>query len=841
MDPAQWARVDAALRGLLEDEQIDLSTFSEPERELLDRLLISARSEVAGLDSPPAEDQALACGLIQALAEHDGIEPGSRVGVFQIIERIGAGGMGVVFLAERNEGGFDQRVALKLLAHNSRDPAAVRLFERERRLLARLEHPGIARLIDGGLTERDRPWFAMEYIEGQPIERYADARRLGIRKRIELFLQACDALDHAHRQLILHRDIKPANVLVTAAGQVRLVDFGLGRLLHSEKAPQSAETTSDTTIAAGRMTPGYASPEQARGEPVSVASEVYQLGLMLYRLTTGLLPYRIDGHSTYEIARAITDAQIRLPSFRWRDADASARAGRFADTPDRLCRRLAGDLDNIILKALAQTPDQRYGSAERLADDLRRHLDRLPVRARAATKRYRLGRFIQRNRVAVGGIAAFVLLLTASVAVLAIQASALQRERDRALASAARSQRMVEAMAGMIRMSDADRPVEQLYSVGDLLDRYVEYVRDQLDQDPAIRARMLSILGQAMHGIDRWRPARTVLAEALRETESILGDSSDAALEIKQMLAEATAFDGDLAAAVDLLDQAASQHARRSGPDSKAVADTEFLRGFLRTHHAIPGSDPYQAGLDDLRRALSMYRQFFAAPHEKIAQATHALGFKLRDPEAAMDMVQQGLEMTRSLLGREHPITAMRMAELALLIDSHGDPAKAAEIGEEAYVIHVRVQGETHPESLTMLNNLASFHREGGNPQRAVVLYERSHELRRRILPEDHLLLAFTAHGLGNTLRRIGRFAESERWLREALRLCLLHESRNEAVTRENLAKTLRAAGRTADAIRQQELAVVAFETHYGEDSPATRNARRRLGELQGKPEIEDN
>jgi serine/threonine-protein kinase len=832
VDSAQWARVDAALEHLLEGEPVDMSTFSTAERELLDRLLASARGEIPGLDTPPADDEALASELVAALAELDGIEAGSTVGAFRIVERIGAGGMGVVFLAERAEGGFNQRVALKLLARDSVDTGAVRLFERERRLLARLEHPGIARLIDGGLTERDRPWFAMEYIDGEPIAQYADSRRLGIRDRVELFLQACDALDHAHRQLILHRDIKPANVLVTPAGQVRLVDFGLGRLLQSEDEAQADETT----IAAGRMTPGYASPEQARGEPVSVSSEVYQLGLLLYRMTTGLLPYRIEGRSAYEIARAITDAEIRLPSARWRDADAAERAACFGHSADRLRRRLGDDLDNIILKALAQAPDDRYSSAERLADDLRRHLDRLPVRARAATRRYRLGRFIQRNRIAVGGVSAFMLLLTVSVVVLGLQAGALERERDRALASAERSQRMVGALAGMIRMSDADQPVEQLYSLGDLLDRYVDYVRGQLDRDPEVRARMLGILGQAMHGIDRWGPARTVLTEALKETEAILGESSEAALAIKHMLAEATAFDGDLAGAVELLDRAENQHARQSGPDSEPVADAVFLRGFLRTHHVVRDSPDYEAGLTDLRLALTIYRRLFAAPHEKIAQATHALGFKLREPAAAIEMVQQGLEMTRALFGNQHPVTTMRMAELALLVDLHGDPARAANIGEAAYAIHVRLQGETHPESLTMLNNLASFHREGGNPERAVELYRRSHELRKQVLPENHLLLAYTAHGLGNSLRKTGQLDESERWLREALRLCLLHESRNQAITRENLARTLAAAGRMDDALAQQRAAVEAYQAFYGEDSNALLKSRQRLESLKARP-----
>ena len=567
MDPEQWARVDTALQRLLEDEPVDFSTFTTAERALLDRLLSAARGQIPALDTPPADDEALVSGLVAALAELDGIEPGSTVGAFRIIERIGAGGMGVVFLAERAAGDFEQRVALRILARDSVDPGAVRLFERERRLLARLEHSGIARLIDGGLTERDRPWFAMEYIDGEPIQDFADGHRLGIRRRIELFLQACDALDHAHRQLILHRDIKPANILVTATGQVRLVDFGLGRLLQSEDELQMAETT----IAAGRMTPGFASPEQARGEPVSVASEVYQLGLLLYRLITGTPPYRVEGRSAYEIARAITDAEIRLPSSRWRDAGAAERAARFDASPDRLGRQLSGDLDNIVLKALAQAPGKRYGSAEGLAEDLRRHLERLPVRARAATRRYRLGRFVQRNRAVVASVAAFVLLLTASVALLGIQAGALERERDRALASAERSQRMVEAMAGMIRLSDADNRVEQLYSLGDLLDRYVGYVRQELVRDPTIRARLLGILGDALHGIDRWSEARAVLGEAVEGLNRTLGPEHDDVLQLHRLLAEAAAFDGDLDAAVARLDRVLASYHAKAGPDRKST------------------------------------------------------------------------------------------------------------------------------------------------------------------------------------------------------------------------------------------------------------------------------
>jgi len=829
LDPNHWERIDRALARLLDGQAVNMDAFSSEERELLDRLFDSARGELPGLDTPSTAGHALGEALARALAEYDGLTAGARIGPFRILEQIGAGGMGVVFLAERTSGGFEQRVALKVLADTTRDPAVLQLFERERRLLARLEHPGIARLIDGGVTDTGRPWFAMDYVDGEPLLHHAEQHGLGIEARIDLFLQACDALDHAHRQLILHRDIKPANLLVTRDGELRLVDFGLGALLQSEIEPDPAETT----ISAGRMTPSYASPEQARGEPVSIASEVYQLGLLLYRLVGGCLPYRIEGSNAYQIARAIEGAEIRRLSALWRDDDATDRATAFGESPAHLRRRVAGDLDNIALKALARSPNQRYGAVAALAEDLRRHRRRLPVRARAATRRYRAGRFIQRHRTAVAAAVSFVILLGVSIALLALQAGALERERDRAVASAERSERLVESMAGMIRMSDAANPVDQLYSLGDLLDRYVDYVRTTLERDPAVRARLLGILGQALQGIDRWARAREVLGESLRIHRESADPEAPAAVDLERLLAEAEAFDGDLEAAVARLDRLTELQREQAGPGSIALADTLHLRGFLRTYHAARSSEAFEAGLRDLRRALALFDAQLERPDPRIAEALHSLGFKSHDSPDGMAMLRQALAMTRALYGEEHPTTVTRMAELALAYDLSGDPARAAALAERAHEVHARLQGETHPDTLTMLSNLAGFQREAGNLEHAVNLYLKLHDQRRRVLPADHLLLAFTAHGLGNTLRALRRFDESERWLREALRLCRIHDSRNEAVTRENLARTLEAAGRSRAALAEQQQAVAAYRRHYGDDAGATRAALERLDRMQ--------
>ena len=825
MNASRLIEINTIVDRMLDGEQVDISSWPERERGLLERLLQAADQHTPGLDLPCASHTAFASGLSAQLATGDELEPGVRIGAFRLLERIGTGGMGVVFLAERADGEYAQRVALKVLSDSSDNASLFQLFQRERSLLAQLEHRNIARLIDGGITEKYRPWFAMEYIDGQPVHNYANHHRLSIKARLKLLLQACDALEHAHRQLILHRDIKPANLLVSNDDVLRVVDFGLGRVFDPDN-----HSATDSTLIAGRMTPGYASPEQARGEPIGIASEVYQLGLVLHMLLTDQLPYQVAHGNAYEVARAISEASIQRPSERWRDSEfGQAKAHLFGERAEKIRRAVAGDLDNIVLKTLAPAPEDRYSSVERLADDLQRHLQRLPVRARAATRSYRMLRFVQRHKPAVAGLAAFIALLLTSVLLLQRQADELASERDRAVNSAARSERVVDAMIGMIRLSHSDNPVEQLYSRGDLLDQYVDHVRQELAVDPPIRARLLGILGDALYGLNRTTNARSVLSDAIKTLRNQPDPDQENLIRLTRRLAETTASDGDLQTAVALLDELALQQRANHGEDSAQVADIVFQRGFLRTHHAHSATPTFASGIADMQQALAAYRQLYTPPHPKIAHAMHALGFKTNATEHGMQLLRDALAMTRELLGERHPTTTARMAEYAFAHDLRGNPARAAVLAEPAYAIHAEVRGRTHPDTMTMLGNLAGFHRAAGDFERAVTLYRELHELRQRVLPDDHLLLTIPAHGLGIALRELGQFNESERWLREALRLCQLHNSRNEAITRENLARTLAAAERKDEALAEQRAAVAAYQRHYADDSAVLSKAQQRL------------
>lgn len=824
----RMARLDRALDEALRSGRIDSDRVDPEDRSLLHALFERASSDLPGLDQSVVAHRALSDGLAAAINDDEALHAGDRVGAFRLERCIGRGGMGTVYLARRQEGGFEQQVALKILSQKSSDPAAFQLFQRERDLLARLQHPGIARLIDGGMTQGWRPWFAMEYVDGQPIDRYARQRQLTVDARLALFIQACDALAHAHHQLILHRDLKPGNLLVDTSGQLRIVDFGLGRALDSEQA-----FSPDQTLVAGRLTPDYASPEQARGEAITVSSEVYQLGLVLYQLVCGQRPYRTESTNAWALAQSISQAIVLRPSDRCRQHP--ELAVEFSSSARQHVRRLRGDIDNIVLKAIARKPEDRYPSVEALASDLRRHRRQLPIEARTATRRYQLNRFIRRNRASVASSVALVLTLCGGLLVMSMQAADLARERDRVISENERSQRLIDSMSRMIRLSDADQSAEQMMTLGQRLEQYRDHIDRDLVDDSDARRQMLAIIGEAMSKVGYWDQAAQALLEAHAISFSELGPTHPESISIVLSLATARAFNGEFESADSLLTGTIDQVSQSRGQDATARADLLYTRGHLRTYHLADTDPLFGRGIEDLEQALDLYRRQNPGPNEDVAKAMHWLGLKNPDLDRRLDLVQQALSMTIEVHGKNHVTTASRTAELALIHDLLGQYDQAIEVARKAHALHTEARGPDHPQSLTILSNLAGSLRMNGDLREAVEIYRRVHEIRQKTLPDDHILLAFTAHGMGNTLRELGDLDESEKWLREALRLCLENASINEAVTRSNLSKTLEAKGLLAGAIEEQKLALLSYETNWGPEAETTLDARRRLLALQSQ------
>jgi eukaryotic-like serine/threonine-protein kinase len=396
------------------------------------------RAEVARLlaRQKPAAQFLEESPLAVAAESNDRSMVGTRIGLYKIISEIGRGGMGAVYLAERDDQQFKKRVAVKLIKRGMDTDFVVQRFRNERQILANLDHPNIARLLDGGATEADLPYFIMEYVEGQPIIKYANASQLSTTERLKLFRTVCSAVQYAHQNLVIHRDLKPSNILVTKAGEPKLLDFGIAKVLQADGEAETELTATAVRV----MTPEYASPEQIRGQRITTSSDVYSLGVLLYELLTGCRPYRVKSRQPEEIARAICEQEPTKPSqaISVRSAVASeseppaVAGGPKSQSAVGNQKSLRGDLDNIVLKALRKEPGRRYASVEQFSEDIRRHLEGLPVIARKATLSYRTAKFIQRNKIGVAAAAIILLTLVGGIIATAWEAHRARLESARA-------------------------------------------------------------------------------------------------------------------------------------------------------------------------------------------------------------------------------------------------------------------------------------------------------------------------------------------------------------------------------------------------------------------------
>ncbi len=520
-DDERWGQVESILDQVLGYEG-DL-----PRKELLrelcgdqadlrnevDSLLAAAERDDDLLGQPfAAATPDLVAGLEEEIKRSTGGDRSGRtIDRYRLLKVIGRGGMGVVYLAERADEQFEKQVALKLMPRGLETAEVERRFLIERQILARLEHPGIARLLDGGVNEEGYPYLVMEYVDGESIDRYCINQGLSVHERLRLILEVCTAVQYAHQNLVVHRDLKPNNILVTKAGEVKLLDFGVGKIL--EQADSELSTLYQP------LTPDYASPEQIANQPVSTATDVYSLGILIYKLLTGTHPYRLAGLSPTHVEALIAETRIRPPSAAIEEDLDAVETGAPQVSRNRLKRQLEGDLDNIVLKALRKEPERRYGSVAELAGDIRRHLNGLPILARRSTRRYRVGKFIGRHRVGVVVAFSIALLMALAVSGVVWQGQVAARERDRARIEAAKAERVADFLADLFNAADPFSDQAGQLTTRELLDRSEGRIRNELVSEPVVRSQLLLVMGRAYSGISNFDKALELAETAVADLE----------------------------------------------------------------------------------------------------------------------------------------------------------------------------------------------------------------------------------------------------------------------------------------------------------------------------------
>jgi len=813
--PERWERLQSLFHraaALPEAERAELlgrECAEDPElhRQVLGLL---AGSDDSALLAGPLGD--LAGDLADELA--DGLSlprraPGDRVGPYRLLSELGRGGMGTVYLAERADDAFEQQVALKVVRGVIASPSAVERFLAERRILARLQHPNIARLLDGGTTPEGAPYFVMERVEGEPLDAYCDRRRLGVRDRLGLFLTVCEAVQHAHRNLVVHRDLKPSNLLVTDDGTVKLLDFGIAKLLDPTGDGAGLTRRGDLPL-----TPEYASPEQVRGEPVSVSSDVYSLGLLLSELLTGRRAQRLTspgaGRSWQEIERAVCGTPAARPSAAaGRASDGAsdevppeARAAARGTTPRRLRRRLRGDLDTIVLAALQKDPARRYRSVEALAADLRRHLDGLPVEARGDPLGYRARKFVGRHRL---GMTAAALVVAGLGASTLIAGHGLQEARREARVAAEIS----DFLERVFRVSDPSESRGRTVTAREVLDSAATRLEGESSRDPEIDVRLRRTLGTVYADLGLLESAEPILRRAARRGQEQLGPDHEQTLAALTALGSVVYRRGRYAEAEEILRRAVERSRSALGddaPQTLAAANNLGLAVWrqarfdeaeviftdvLRRRRRLLGDEDSDtlASLNNLGLVHLMRGEFAAA--EKIYRRAWRSGQRVRGADhpktldalnnlamscagqgkltEARDRFEELVAERRRVLGPEHPRTLGGMAKLGDVLLQLGDLDRAEALEREVLAVRQRTLGPDHADTLFAKAFLSRVELARGDLEAAGRLRREVLASRRRVLGEDHHDTLQSLRELAELRRVQGRLEEAEALYRDAL------------------------------------------------------------------------
>lgn len=800
-----WLNIRAVL-----DEALELPAEQRPAFVASHCQDSTLRRQVFSILAAYEEDGSLQLEItaLELLPQEPGAAPGERIGPYQLLEKKGEGGMGAVYLATRADSTFDKKVAIKLLKRGWGGAGELRRFRVERQILANLEHPNIAKLLDGGSTAAGQPYFVMELVEGLPLDEYCEKHSLDLDQRLALFLEVCSAVEFAHQNLIVHRDLKPGNILVGEDGRPRLLDFGIAKILSPDLF---AEPIEETVAGVTPMTPQYASPEQIRGNAVGTASDVYSLGVILYRLLTGLPPYRFDSRDMKAVVDAVCHQEVLPPSVRLKQGGGRSELARAA--------QVAGDLDAIVLQALAKDPARRYPTAAQLADDLRRHLAKEPVRARGDAFSYRAARFVQRNRLALGAAALVFLILIASVWVLLRQQRNLIAERNRAISERNRSETVSSWLVDLFTLSDPGRSLGAQVTARELLDRSKASIRSELAAEPELLSTLLGTLGETYENLGLLPEANELFADAVVQLRKN-GASDSRLAEALRLLAENQRSRFQLLPARRTATTALLLAEKASG--SKTALAVRCRIQVAKIESLLGNADPARALFD---QALEDARAL--GDQAAIAEALEyrAMLFESRGefPEAYAGF-EEALEIQRRLRDAGHPLIA-RVESKAAMVLIRTDPVAAERQLRAKAQEQKKLYGEAHPYLLSTVNNLGFALFRQGRLDESEALFNEALAIADKVHGGRSGGIAQVLLNLGNVAAARNDFAGVDRFYREA-RDVQGRESGEQTATYAlytlYLAQFERARGNLDEALRLTNEALATTEATIGTENPQT-------------------
>jgi tetratricopeptide (TPR) repeat protein len=817
-------------------------------RQRVEGLLNAHQQAEKFLETPAAPTLRLARTASVPLAE----KAGDKIGRYKLLQQIGEGGCGVVYMAEQEEP-VRRRVALKVIKLGMDTRQVIARFEAERQALAMMDHPNIAKVLDAGATETGRPYFVMELVRGVKITDYCDEQKLPIRQRLDLFIQVCQAIQHAHQKGVIHRDIKPSNILVTVNDGVpvpKVIDFGIA------KATGGQQLTDKTVFTAFEQfigTPAYMSPEQAviTSLDIDTRSDIYALGVLLYELLTGKTPFeskQLLAIGLDEMRRAIREQEPDRPSTRLSAMpgnELSTTAQRRGLEAPKLAGELRGDLDWVVMKALAKDRAGRYQSANAFAEDVQRHLRHEPVTAAAPTARYRLGKYARRHRVGLAAAAAIVLALIAGTVVSTWQAvratkaeraargergqAVVERDRARKAEQEAKDERAVSdavrefLQQDLLAQASPESAPEPDVKLRTVLDLASEKVEGRFTNQPVVEAGIRMTLAETYHGLGEYAAMERHARRALELFRARVGETNTATLRAMSTLGDAYMHNGQTTDAILLLEQALDLHQHALGPDHP---DTLISMNNLALayHHAGRLAEAVRLSEETLKlkkARLGPEHDGTLASMNNLAGAYHAAG---RFNEA-VPLLEETVKLRKSRFGPDHPGTLVSMVNLASAYHDAGRLNEALRLGEETLKLCKAKLGPEHPNTLICMHNLAMAYQEAGRLNEALALLEETLKLRKSKLGPEHPDTLAGMNSLARVYQKAGRLNEALALLEETLKLQeskLGPEHPDTLVSMNNLAVAYRDAGRLNEALRLGEETLKLCKAKFGPEHPKT-------------------